>query len=245
MSPAADLISLLDADPDLGETLDPAERERARVAAMTRLIRLPAGSWDVAAALVTDVHHHGFLVADGLVARQVEVLGRRCVELIGPGDVLRPWRWDESGSHVQAEVDWTVLDPADLAVLDNGLVERIAPWPGLGLELFARGTRRAHALAITLAISHHQRVDDRLILTLWHLAERFGRVGSAGISVPIPLPHQRLGDLIGAHRPSVTTAIGELTRAGKLSRTDRGVWVLHGVPPGELGQLGFASAASS
>ena len=245
MSPLADLISLLDADPDLGETLDPAEAERARAAAMTRVIRLPAGPWDVKSSHEAELHHHGFLVADGLLARQVEVLGRRCVELLGPGDVLRPWRWDDSGSHVQAEVDWTVLDPTDLAVLDHGLVERIAPWPGLGLELFARGTRRAHGLAITLAISHHQRVDDRLLLTLWHLAERFGRVGSAGISVPIPLPHQRLGDLIGAHRPSVTTAIGELTREGKLSRTDRGVWVLHGPPPSELGDMPFAAAASS
>ena len=233
MSPTPDLISLLDADPDLGETLDPAERDRARAAAMTRVSRLPAGAWDVAAALVTDVHHHGFLVADGLVARQVEVLGRRCVELIGPGDVLRPWRWDETGSHVQAEVDWTILDPADLAVLDNGLVSGSRRGPRSGLELFARGTRRAHALAVTLAIAHHQRVDDRLLLTLWHLAERFGKVGSAGISVPIPLPHQRLGDLIGAHRPSVTTAIGELVRTGSLSRGEDGR-VLHGAPPEAL-----------
>ena len=57
---------------------------------MTRVSRLPAGTWDVAGALVTDVHHHGFLVADGLVARQVEVLGRRCVELIGPGRRVAP-----------------------------------------------------------------------------------------------------------------------------------------------------------
>ena len=46
----------------------------------------------------------------------------------------------------------------------------------LGVELFNRGTRRAHHLAVALAISHHQRVDDRLLLTLWHLAERWGRV---------------------------------------------------------------------
>ena len=82
------------------------------------------------------------------------------------------------------------------------------------MELFNRGTRRAHHLAVALAIAHHQRVEDRLLLTLWHLAERWGRVTPDGIVVPLPLGHQRLADLVGAHRPSVTTAMGELTRAG-------------------------------
>ena len=143
------------------------------------------------------------------------MLGRRAIELLGPGDVLRPWHWDEDGSHVHAEVGWVVLEDTELAVLDHGLVQRINPWPQLGVELFARGTRRAHNLAVVLAIAHHQRTDERLLLTLWHLAERWGRVRPEGIVVVLPLSHQRLADLIGAHRPSVTTAMGELVRAGR------------------------------
>jgi hypothetical protein len=154
--------------------------------------------------------------------------------LLGPGDVLRPWRWDSTGSHVQAEVGWVVLEPTRMAVLDHGLVVRMAPWPQLGLELFARGTRRAHSLAVALAIAHHPRVDDRLLLTLWHLAERWGRVRPDGIALPLPLSHQRLADLVGAHRPSVTTAMGDLTRSGTLSPGDDGVWALHGAPPSQL-----------
>jgi CRP-like cAMP-binding protein len=119
-------------------------------------------------------------------------------------------------------------------VLDHGLVLRIVPWPQLGLELFNRGTRRAHHLAVALAIAHHQRVDDRLLLTLWHLAERWGRVHGDGIVVPLPLSHQRLADLVGAQRQSVTTAMGGLTRSGAVSRRDNGDWVLHGSPPEEL-----------
>ena len=75
------------------------------------------------------------------MAREVDVLGRRCCELLGHGDVLRPWSWDAKGSHVQAEVGWTVLEETTLAVLDHGLVKRIVPWPTLGVELFNRGTR--------------------------------------------------------------------------------------------------------
>ena len=186
------------------------------------------------AALEPAAHHRGFLIIDGLLSRTVDVLGRRCVELVGNGDVMRPWQWDDEGSHVRAEVGWTILEPSRLAVLDHRLVLRLVPWPQLGLELFNRGTRRAHHLAVALAIAHHQRVDDRLLLTLWHLAERWGRVHSDGIVVPLPLGHQRLADLIGARRQSVTTAMGGLTRSGAISRRDNGHWLLHGKPPAEL-----------
>jgi CRP/FNR family transcriptional regulator, cyclic AMP receptor protein len=238
----SDLISIIDADPELGDLLDESERGRARREALTRVRRLSRGAWDAANAVEQEVHHRGFLVIHGLLSREVNVMGRRCVELIGDGDVLRPWQWDPDGSHVHAEVGWVVLEPTRLAVLDHGLVLRMNPWPQLGLELFARGTRRAHSLAVALAIAHHQRVNDRLLLTLWHIAERWGRVGREGIAVPLPLSHQRLADLIGAHRPSVTKAMGDLAREGAISRRDDGAWVLHGSPPEELRHHRLAAA---
>ncbi len=244
MSGNRDVISLIDADPELGDLLDASNRERAQRDALTRMRRLSPGAWNVAEAIEPDSHHRGFLIIDGLISREVEVLGRRCVELIGTGDVLRPWSWDEDGAHVKAEVGWVVLEPTRLAVLDHRLIVRITPWPQLGLELFSRGMRRAHALAVSLAIAHHQRVDDRLMLTLWHLAERWGRVTSDGVAVPLPLSHQRLADLVGAHRPAVTTAMGELTRAGSISRRDDRTWLLHGSPPSELRHHRLAAALS-
>jgi len=228
------VLSIVDADPDLGERLDERDLERARRDALVRIRRLTKGEWDASSAIEEGSHHRGFLIVDGLLCREVEVMKRRCVELLGQGDVMRPWQWDLEGSHVQAEVGWRVLEPSRLAVLDHGLVTRIAPWPELGVELFNRGIRRAHALAVSLAIAHHQRVDDRLLLTLWHLAERWGRVHSDGVVVPLPLSHQRLADLVGAQRPSVTTAMGDLGREGRLSRRDNGDWVLHGAPPEEI-----------
>jgi len=228
------MISIVDADPDLGDLLSPGDLERARREALTRVSRLSPGAWDAADAHEPAEHHRGFLIVDGLLSRTVNVLGKHCVELVGHGDVMRPWSWDETGSHVRAEVGWQVMEETQLAVLDHAFVLRIVPWPQLGLELFNRGTRRAHHLAVALAIAHHQRVGDRLLLSLWHLAERWGRVTPEGIVVPLPLGHQRLADLVGASRQSVTTALGELRRDGLLSRRDSGEWVLHGEPPDEL-----------
>jgi len=236
-----EVISIIDADPDLGELLDPTERERARRGTAARVRRLSPGKWLAHDALEEAAYHSGFLVIEGLLSREVDVLGRRCVELIGDADVLRPWGWDPSGSHVSAEVEWVVLEPARMAVLDHALVGQMNPWPQLGLELFARGTRRAHWLAVALAISHHPRVDDRLLLTLWQVAERWGRVRPDGISIPLALPHERLASLIGAHRPAVTTAMGELTRAGLVSRGADRMWVLHGDPPDEIRGRGLAA----
>jgi hypothetical protein len=237
-------IALVDADPDLADLLEPEQLPRARAEARAHVHSLSAGVWDARDAHMAETHHHGFLIADGLLSRNVEVLGRSCVELVGPGDVMRPWSWDDAGSHVQAEVGWIVLEPTRLAVLDDALVRSIMPWPQLGLELFNRGTRRAHHLAVALAIAHHQRVDDRLLLSLWHLAERWGRVHPDGIVLPLPLGHQRLAELVGASRPTVTTALGELSAAGRISRRDDGDWVLHGAPPESLRHHRLVAALS-
>jgi CRP/FNR family transcriptional regulator, cyclic AMP receptor protein len=242
MTPADGQVSIIEADPELADLLPAAEHDRVRRETQTRVRRLSRGDWNVAESIEPESHHRGFLLIDGLITREVEVLGRRCVELIGAGDVIRPWSWDEEGSHVKAEVGWVVLEPTRMAVLDHRLIVSITPWPELGLELFSRGTRRAHALAVSLAIAHHQRVDDRLLLTLWHLAERWGRVGAGGIALPLPLSHQRLADLVGAHRPAVTTAVGDLTRRGAISRRDDRTWILHGAPPDELRHHRLAAA---
>jgi CRP/FNR family cyclic AMP-dependent transcriptional regulator len=233
-SGTSESVSIVEADPDLADLLAPDQLERARREARAGVLRLPPGDWDAADAVTPERHHRGFLITDGLLSRDVHVIGRQCVELLGNGDVLRPWSWDGEGSHVHAEIGWTVLEPTRMAVLDQRLVTRIAPFPQLGVELFNRATRRAHALAVSLAISYRQRVDDRLLLTLWHLAERWGRVHPDGIVVPLPLSHQRLADLVGAHRPAVTTALGKLMHAGSVTRRDNGNWVLHGEPPREL-----------
>ena len=74
-------LSIIDADPDLGEQLPKDEVERARARALARVQMLSPGEWDAAAALEHDTHHRGFMIVDGLLSRTVDVLGRRCVEI--------------------------------------------------------------------------------------------------------------------------------------------------------------------
>jgi CRP/FNR family cyclic AMP-dependent transcriptional regulator len=65
----------------------------------------------------------------------------------------------------------------------------------------------------------------------WHLAERWGRVSGDGVVVPLALTHRILGQLVGARRPTVSTALSELAERGELVRRSDGSWLLRGDPP--------------
>jgi hypothetical protein len=51
-----------------------------------------------------------------------------------------------------------------------------------------------------------------------------------GVVVPVRLTHEMIGRLVGAHRPSVTTALTELGRTNRIRRLPHG-WLLLGDPP--------------
>jgi CRP-like cAMP-binding protein len=95
--------------------------------------------------------------------------------------------------------------------------------------LFARSARRQRGLAVRLVVNQLVRLEDRLLLALWALAERWGRVTPDGVLVPMGLTHSALARLVGARRPSVTSALGDLARDRLLERTEDG-WLLRGDP---------------
>jgi hypothetical protein len=66
---------------------------------------------------------------------------------------------------------------------------------------------------------------------MWLLAEKWGYVTRAGTVLPLALTHATLGYLIGARRPTVTLALGELAERGRLVKQDDG-WLIIEPPPG-------------
>jgi CRP/FNR family transcriptional regulator, cyclic AMP receptor protein len=223
----AELISVLDVDPDLRDGLSPAAFEVARQHAVASALTLPSGElypdrW----AGVTD-GHLGFLVLSGVVTRNVTVLGRTSLELLGIGDLLRPWEELAADRSVPYDVSWTVLEPTKVAVLDHRFAQRTARWPEIGLALLDRMFRRGQALSFHGAILENPRVEVRLVLLLWQLADRWGHVGPEGAIVPLRLTHRVLGRLIRAQRPSVTAGLRHLAKRGLVQRIDD-AWVLRG-----------------
>ena len=64
------------------------------------------------------------------------------------------------------------------------------------------------------AITSQPRLEVRLVLLLWHLAARWGRVEPSGIRLSLPLTHRLLGQLVAAERPSISHALKRLAQAG-------------------------------
>jgi CRP-like cAMP-binding protein len=95
-----------------------------------------------------------------------------------------------------------------------------------------------------MAIVHQARVDVRLHMLLWHLAGRWGRVRTDGTVLRLRLTHAVLADLVAARRPTVTTALSELSKRG-LVKTDGEIWVLSGEAPGELVEFAGEGAGSA
>ena len=163
----------------------------------------------------------GFLLVDGMVTRDLLFAGRTTTELLGAGDILRPWDDDVAFDALPFSASWHVHTPARVAILDTRVAIAAGRWPSLATALHARHVRRARSLAFQRAIAQLPRVDDRMLVLLWALAERWGRVGPEGVRVPVGLPHRTLATLVGARRPSVTTALTGLAREGLVERIDR------------------------
>lgn len=176
----------------------------------------------------------GLLVLDGLMIRRVGIQGRFGAELIGAGDILRPWQDEgESSTAFHVTNDLSVVESVRAALLDENFMPCLAHHPEIAGCLVARVVQRSRNLVVNMAIIHQARVDVRLHMLLWHLAARWGRVRSDGTVLPLRLTHSLLADLVAARRPTVTSALSELSRKG-LVRFTRDVWVLSGGPPSEL-----------
>jgi CRP-like cAMP-binding protein len=132
--------------------------------------------------------------------------------------------------------DWRVLEPTRAAILDERFARLLGRYPRLAGGLMARVAQRARLLTVHMAIVHQARVDVRLRLLLWFLAGRWGRVRGDGVTLPLRLTHTVLADLVAARRPTVTTALNDLSRQGLVRAVDEG-FLLAGPPPDELDRI--------
>jgi hypothetical protein len=119
-----------------------------------------------------------------------------------------------------------------VALLDRRVAAQLGGFPEIGAVIVDRLSERAQRLTVTQAISQLNRVDDRLLALFWHLAERWGHVATDGMTLPLVLSHRLIGELVGARRPTVSTALAELARRDVIVRREDGTWLLRGEPPG-------------
>jgi CRP-like cAMP-binding protein len=244
----ANVVRVLDEDPDLAAALDDEELAVASRHLVAGELRLPRGAWEPDHPLGRSRGDIGFLVLDGLIVRETQIGRHTTAELLGDGDLLRPWDGVDVTPHgmVIADSSWRVLSPARLAILDARFAALCSRLPTITAELLSRTVRRSRLLSLLLALSSMPRLDARLLALLWHLAERWGRVGRDGTLVPLRLTHATLAQLVGAQRPSVTSALRTLDEHALVRRLpDGGGWLLLGEPPDDPERAVDRAAAAS
>jgi CRP/FNR family transcriptional regulator, cyclic AMP receptor protein len=224
------LISLLEVDPDLAERLPPDRVAAAKRAGLVRVRRLGVGSWEPSGSN-PEPEGFGLLVLSGFLVRRVGRDGRFGAEVLGRGDLLRPWQSPGRVASRPFEASWQTIAAAELAVLDRDFLRRVAPFPEVAERLVDRAMLRSRHLALELAIVQQRRVEQRLQMLFWLLADRWGYVTSHGVRVAAPLTHALLAELVAARRPSVSAALGKLAEAGEVTRIGN-EWILRGsLPP--------------
>jgi len=228
-------IHLLDLDPDLAEGMTKEREELARRHLIARLERVETGRWAPKADEFGAMDGLGLLVVEGLAIRQLSLGHRAAAELLGPGEVLRPW--EDDGEHAAYPFDsfFRVVRPLSLAAIDREVTRKLMHFPEIVDRIMGRVMARSRRVVGYLVIAQLTSVDTRLHVALWHMADRFGKVRPDGVVVPVQLTHEMLGLIVGARRPSVTAAMGRLVERGLVEPLERGGWLLHGDPPQKLG----------
>jgi len=76
---------------------------------------------------------------------------------------------------------------------------------------------------VNLAIVQQRKVDARIEILFAQLADRWGKVRSDGVLLPITLSHAVLAELVAARRPTVSSELKKLERSGTITRTEAGL----------------------
>ena len=229
------VVRVLEADPDLGAGIDPAETTAAVAMAVAPEFTFERGPWDFAPA--PELGGFGALIIDGLIVIRIDAGGRSHIEMLGEGDVVSPWVGTGPELTTASSLTASVVARARVALLDRRFALRTARWPEIHAALVRRCIDRARRLSLQSAINALPRIEERVEVTLWQLAYRFGRVTRDGILLDLPISHSQLTEIVAAQRPSVSTAVVRLEEQGRVVRVERRTWLLRGSPPEMLTSL--------
>jgi CRP/FNR family cyclic AMP-dependent transcriptional regulator len=227
---------LLDFDDELAAGLEVQMRFSAHQQASARVLEADIGEWDLSPWFQAAGPGPGLLIIEGLLASETRVAGRTVTALLGRTDLLQPPE-NNRDDMIGGRLAWRVLVPAKLALLDAGFLDRVQRWPQISSALYRRAGHLTADIGMLRAISAQPKLEVRLVLMLWHLAARWGRVEPTGIRISLPLTHRLLGQLVAAERPSISHALGIVTGVA-------GDWHLHGSIDDHLQSLMEQSAST-
>src|SRR3954465_3130342 len=130
--PVPGTVPVLRADPDLAPAIPRAHRLGAERRSVARVLFTSGPELEREPTLPGE-EGYGLLVLSGALCRRIAHDGLTGADLVGPGDLIRPWEGFGSWSSLSLGSRWTVVMPSRLAILDRAFAERVAPFPEIAL----------------------------------------------------------------------------------------------------------------
>ena len=96
-----------------------------------------------------------------------------------------------------------------------GFEELVLAHPNIGLQVIRNLSRRIDWLTSQVGSISRSNLEERLYRVLVNVAREHGRRNQQGLLLDMPLTHEELGFLVGAHRVSITRAMKALKQAGR------------------------------
>jgi CRP/FNR family transcriptional regulator, cyclic AMP receptor protein len=234
-------VSVLEVDPDLGRGIEPDDWEAACRATRATLARIGRRECTSLAGVSENGNIVGLVVNHGVISREIALGEHVAFELLTAGDVLPLAASEPDDLDFGGRVTLTALEPAELIVLSKPFIHAAARWPSLLNNLHRRLEAQRQRLAIQGLAAHLPRAEDRLLLILWILADRCGRVTPEGIVLPLSLSHEVLGRLAAARRPTITLALRTLEGTDCVQRGPNGYLTLGSAARQKVEELTHAS----
>ena len=140
-----------------------------------------------------------------------------------PGDLLGESCFLEES---EFPVTGTCLEPTIACGFSRSVLERvILEHPTVGLALIRNLSRRIQWLTGRVGALTEPHLEDRIYQALVTVARQVGQPHPNGWTIKFPLSHEEIGFLVGAHRVSVTRALGRLRDAGRIRMEGRTILV--------------------
>ena len=142
---------------------------------------------------------------------------RKAGDLLGEGVLL------EEGAY---PVGATCLEPTLTCGFDKATFESLVlNHPDVGMVVIRNLSRRIQQLSGKVGALSEPNLEDRLYEVLVNVAWEVGSRTPGGWTIAFPLSHEEIGFLVGAHRVSVTRALGRLRDTGKIRTSGKQLFV--------------------
>jgi CRP/FNR family cyclic AMP-dependent transcriptional regulator len=120
----------------------------------------------------------------------------------------------------------TCLEPTLTCGFDKATFEALVlKHPDVGLVVIRNLARRIQQLSGKVGALSEPNLEDRLYEVLVNVALEVGARAPGGWTIAFPLTHEEIGFLVGAHRVSVTRALGKLRDMGKIRTSGKHLYI--------------------